>query len=71
MTLPFLIGGGDQRVTTTKATLAHHQSAIMTYDLGRTLQDAIKVVYSLGLRFLWVDSLCIIQDDPQDGESSG
>jgi hypothetical protein len=40
----------------------------MTSNLGQTLQDAIKVAHSLGLRFLWVDSLCIIQDDPKDSE---
>lgn len=70
LTLSFPIGGGDQLVKTTKATLAKHQVSIVTSNLGQTLQDAIKVTHSLELRFLWVDSLCIIQDNPQDGESS-
>ena len=34
--------------------------------IPRTIQDAIILTSSLGQRFLWVDSLCIIQDDPQD-----
>ena len=34
--------------------------------IPRTIQDAITLTSSLGQRFLWVDSLCIIQDDPQD-----
>ncbi|KAL8911466.1 MAG: hypothetical protein Q9171_003364 [Xanthocarpia ochracea] len=31
-----------------------------------SIQDAIKVTKALGYRYLWVDSLCIIQDDKFD-----
>ncbi|KAH8595946.1 heterokaryon incompatibility protein-domain-containing protein [Bisporella sp. PMI_857] len=34
--------------------------------LSRTFQDAIQVTRALGLRFLWIDSLCIVQDDKND-----
>ncbi|KUJ19722.1 HET-domain-containing protein [Mollisia scopiformis] len=34
--------------------------------LPRTIQDAIEVTRSVGYRYLWVDSLCIIQDDAVD-----
>ncbi len=37
-------------------------------DLPRTFQDAIETVRGLGLQYLWIDSLCIIQDDEQDWE---
>lgn len=32
-------------------------------DIPLTIQDAIKVVKRIGQRYLWVDSLCIIQDE--------
>jgi hypothetical protein len=35
-------------------------------ELPYTIQDAIEVTRSIGYRYLWVDSLCIIQDDKQD-----
>lgn len=34
--------------------------------LSKTFLDAIEVTRSLGLRFLWIDSLCIIQDSIED-----
>jgi hypothetical protein len=36
--------------------------------LPRTIQDSIKVTRFIGYHYLWVDSLCIIQDDPTDQE---
>ncbi|EJT72146.1 hypothetical protein GGTG_09013 [Gaeumannomyces tritici R3-111a-1] len=37
------------------------------YDkLGKTFQDAVTVTRALGQRYLWVDSLCIVQDDDDD-----
>jgi hypothetical protein len=34
--------------------------------IPKTVQDAIHVAQALGLRYLWVDSLCIIQDNPTE-----
>jgi len=34
--------------------------------LGKTLQDAIRVTASIGLKYIWIDALCIRQDDPGD-----
>ncbi|KAL8710175.1 MAG: hypothetical protein Q9220_005258 [cf. Caloplaca sp. 1 TL-2023] len=35
-------------------------------DLPRTFQDAISVARTLGCKYLWIDSLCIIQDSTGD-----
>lgn len=36
--------------------------------LPRTFRDAVSVTRSLGIQYLWIDSICIIQDDPVDKE---
>ncbi|KAF4336035.1 het-domain protein [Fusarium beomiforme] len=35
-------------------------------DLSLTFQDAADVCRRLGVKYIWIDSLCIVQDDPQD-----
>ena len=34
--------------------------------IPQTILDAIWITRLLGIKYLWVDSLCIIQDDAQD-----
>ncbi|KAF2635540.1 heterokaryon incompatibility, partial [Massarina eburnea CBS 473.64] len=38
-------------------------------DLLETFQDAIMTYRVLGIRYLWIDSLCILQDDPVDWQA--
>ncbi|KAF1978655.1 hypothetical protein BU23DRAFT_421303, partial [Bimuria novae-zelandiae CBS 107.79] len=35
-------------------------------DLSITFQDAIEATNSLGFEYIWIDSLCIIQDSTHD-----
>ncbi|KAL1612817.1 hypothetical protein SLS60_001046 [Paraconiothyrium brasiliense] len=34
--------------------------------LPRAFQEAVVLTKALGVRFLWIDSLCVVQDDPAD-----
>jgi hypothetical protein len=42
------------------------QKQIPTEALTNTFQDAIYIARYLGLNYLWIDSLCIVQDDEDD-----
>jgi hypothetical protein len=39
---------------------------IDTSTLSKTFQDAIIITRGLGIKFLWIDALCIIQDQKED-----
>ena len=54
---------------TTKKTLKQHQKAVDIKTLPKTFTDAIVVCQHLGIRFLWIDSICIIQDDKSDWQT--
>lgn len=51
---------------TTKSSIDDRRQQIVFEDLPRTFQDAVTVTRRLGLHYLWIDSLCIIQDDSDD-----
>ncbi|KAF2802636.1 HET-domain-containing protein, partial [Mytilinidion resinicola] len=53
-------------ITTTRQTLAARCQGIPWESLPKTFQDAITYTRRLGLRYLWIDSLCILQDDRED-----
>jgi hypothetical protein len=61
--------GKHQLLTTTMASLVSHQNLIHLADLPKTFQDAVMITRSLGLKYLWIDSLCIIQDSKEDWET--
>jgi hypothetical protein len=58
--------GGAQQLTTTKGTLHSMTLGIPMTRLPRTIQDAILITRNLNIRYLWVDTICIIQDDETD-----
>lgn len=53
-------------ITTTKENLEERMTLISIDDLSRTFRDAVRITRALGERYLWIDSLCIIQDDEDD-----
>lgn len=58
--------GGDQPNKTTLATLQSHAQDMQWESLPRSIQDAVRVTLGLGFKWLWVDSLCIVQDDVEE-----
>ncbi len=60
--------GKIQIITTTKATIEQMKQGIPWASLSRTFQDAITITRQLGVQYIWIDSLCIVQDDKHDWE---
>jgi hypothetical protein len=58
--------GKEQPLKTTSQSLHAHQSGIPVLSIPRLFQDAIYITRVLKLRYLWIDSLCIIQDSQVD-----
>ena len=53
-------------IRTTSNTLKDHLEGIKFKVLPRTFQDAVTVTRAIGVRYLWIDCLCIVQDDRND-----
>jgi Heterokaryon incompatibility protein (HET) len=58
--------GGPQPVVLTRGTINEWQQCMPIAALPAAFQDAVKVTRILNIRYLWVDALCIIQDDDSD-----
>jgi hypothetical protein len=58
--------GTSYRVTLTKNNLPKFEEAILLNKLPKTFQDAIQLTRLLGVQYLWIDALCIVQDDQND-----
>ncbi|KAI8682154.1 HET domain-containing protein [Fusarium keratoplasticum] len=50
----------------TKDTVDAWQVELPLANLPKTFRDAIWLTRELGERFLWIDSICIVQDDPTE-----
>lgn len=55
-----------QPIVTNSATLEARRTRILVENLSDTFFDAVTITRDLGQRYLWIDSLCIIQSDDED-----
>ncbi|KAF5587257.1 serine threonine kinase [Fusarium pseudoanthophilum] len=58
--------GGSTSLSTLTDNIGIFRSEIPREKLPLNFQEAIKVTRALKISYLWIDSLCIIQDDPED-----
>ena len=61
--------GGTEHITTTIGTVEKRVAGIAFSELNQTFQDAVLVTRALGLRYLWIDSLCIVQGPGGDWDA--
>jgi hypothetical protein len=61
--------GPSGSVKTTTATLGAHQMALPLENLPPLFRDAIFLTRHFNYRYLWIDSLCILQDSPSNWEA--
>jgi hypothetical protein len=58
--------GASRPSRTVAANLDSHKEEIPWNSLPPVFQDSIAYVRKLGISLLWIDSLCIVQDDKED-----
>ncbi|KAF2829014.1 HET-domain-containing protein [Ophiobolus disseminans] len=55
--------GGHNKHQTLRTNVEAREGSIELSGLPRTLQDAILFTRKLGVEYIWIDSMCIVQDD--------
>ena len=58
--------GGENNLRLTNATYNDFMTSIPFRDLPAAFQDAVIFTRHLGIRYLWIDAICIVQDSEQD-----
>ncbi|KAI0185173.1 heterokaryon incompatibility protein-domain-containing protein [Xylaria flabelliformis] len=51
-----------RRLISTVSTVENHMKGIAWDDLPKTFQDAVIICRRMGIDYLWIDSLCILQE---------
>jgi Heterokaryon incompatibility protein (HET) len=65
--LSYSWGGLDLRITT--SSTIHGLRDVIPFDsIPQVFKDAALVARKLGINYLWIDTLCILQDDREDWE---
>ena len=64
--LSYIWGAARGQVLLTTAQAAGFHHSLPSHGLPRTIKDAIDFTAAIGERYLWVDALCIVQDNAED-----
>jgi hypothetical protein len=66
LTLSHRWGHGCEKFSTTQDNVDQRKVGLDISELPKGIQDAIQVARNLEVQFIWIDSLCIVQDDDSD-----
>lgn len=58
--------GSTGNLTTTSNNIKEREAGIQWETLPNLFQDVVQITRQMGIHFLWIDALCIIQDDQAD-----
>lgn len=58
--------GGFQPFATTVERYNSYLQCLPFSNMPKTIRDAFRVARHMGMRYIWIDSLCIVQDDYDD-----
>ena len=54
-----------ERGKTMKANLDRRRKSFPMSELPATVRDALHIFHAMDIRYAWIDTLCIVQDDPK------
>lgn len=61
--------GLHQTCITTKSNIRKRKDGILETELPQTFKDVIQYCLKLGIQYIWIDALCIIQDSHRDWQT--
>ncbi|RDW71673.1 hypothetical protein BP5796_07707 [Coleophoma crateriformis] len=65
-TLSYCWGTAAQKILTTTAVLTSYMEYIDPKATPKTFQQVFEVTQGLGIRYIWIDALCILQDSASE-----
>ena len=58
--------GKGNTFKTTAQSINRFMAGFQAAELPKTLKDAVIVAHKMGYEWIWIDQLCILQDDLED-----
>lgn len=64
--LSYCWGGANDQQTARSNVICRYNEGLVISEQPKSIQDAIQTARLMGSRFLWIDALCIVEDDDAD-----